>query len=63
MEIYFQHVGYSANGFDDTLAKQGVERSLYLVAIMMYLFFVCFRFVRWGGGSGITLLYLIVCML
>ena len=32
IQVVFQHVGRSANGFADSLAKQGVDRSSDLVA-------------------------------
>ena len=35
IQVNFQHVGRSANGFADSLAKQGVDRSSNLVAFIM----------------------------
>lgn len=35
LDVVFQHVSRLANGFADTLSKQGVERSQDLMAVTM----------------------------
>lgn len=46
MEVSFKHLGHSANGFADALAKQRVEKFSDLMAITISLFF-CFSFCCW----------------
>ena len=44
IQVSFQHVGRSTNGFVDSLAKQGVHVSSNLVAFTMIFFFLFFFF-------------------
>lgn len=56
MEVVFRHVGWLANGFADSLVKQGMERSSPFVAFTLELFFYINIYfsppVVWCGHNG-----------
>lgn len=55
--VEFHHVGWSATGFANSLAKQGVDTSLLFVALNYIISLATFVFVPFFG-VGIMVLYL-----